>query len=259
MKKLLIMLITSVLVLSVLVSCEENKKVENKIETEEVEIADGKKDINDLVTIKEVVNKEDIAPNGEKVKYIYEVPIINIDRPRAQKINDMFLSLEKDQEERIGNGQSLTLLIKSKAFLNDGIISVVMEIKKPGPGGIFAVNYDIENDKEISTKELVDKYKFDPKKLIEEINRQVKINESESKDEQNFINIDYFVDTAITTNIYASNEELKKLEELRNKTKEEKERYIIENIDKIKAYINNDGKFVFIHRAALEDKELVVE
>lgn len=256
MKKLLIMLIMSVLALSVLVSCEESKKVENKTKTEGIKVADEKKDINDLVTIKEVINKEGVSPNGEKVKYIYEVPIINIDKPGAQKINEMFLNLEKDQEERIGNGQSMTLLVNSKASLNDEIISVVMEIKKPGPGGIYAVNYDMKKDKEISTKELLEKYKFDPQKLIEEINRQVKINESKPKEEQDFIGIDYFIYNVIDN---PSNDDLKKLEEMHNKTKEEKERYVIENIDKIKAYINNDGEFVFIHRAELEDEELVVE
>lgn len=260
MKKLLIMLIASLLAFSVLAGCEGSKKVENKTKTEGTKVADEKKDINDLVTIKEAVNKEGVSPNGDKVKYIYEVPIINIDKPGAQKINDMFLNLEKDMEKRIGNGQNMTLFIPSKAFLNDGIISVVMEIKKGGPGGIHTANYDIENDKEISTKELLEKYKFDPQKLIAEINRQVKINENKPDEEKDFIGIDYFVYTVIT-NIYdySSNDGLKKLEEIQNKTKEEKERYVIENIDKIKVYINNDGKFVFIHRAELEDEELVVE
>ena len=96
----------------------------------------------------------------------------------------MFLHLEKDMEERIGNGQNMTLSIKSKASLNDGIISVVMKIVKPGPGGIYVVNYDIENDKEISTKELLEKYKFDPQKLIAEINRQVKINGSKRREDR---------------------------------------------------------------------------
>ena len=55
------------------------------------------------------------------------------------------------------------------------------------------------------------------------------------------------------------NEYLKKLEEIQNKTKEEKERYVIENTDKLKAYINKNGEFVFIHSGLLADEELVVE
>ncbi len=255
MKKLLIMLITSVLALSVLVGCEGSKNVENKTNTEGTKVVDEKKDVKDLVTIKEVVNKEDASPNGEIVKYIYEVPIINIDKSGAQKVNDMFLNLEKDQEKRIGNGQSMTLLIKSKAFLNDGLISLVMEIKKPGSGGLYAVNYDIENDKEINTKELLEKYNFDPQKLIAEINRQVKINESKPGEEKDFISIDDFVYTIVDDPLNG----VKKLEEMLDKPKEEKERYVIENIDKIMAYMNNDGKFVFIHRGELVDEELVVE
>ena len=161
-------------------------------------------------------------------------------------------------ERRIGDGQNLTLFVKSKAFVNDGMISVVMEIQKPGPGGVYVVNYDIENDKEITTKELLEKYKFDPQKLIAEINRQVKINESKPEEEPASISIDLFVDTIIT-NMYDHNDYLKKLEEIQNKTKEEKERYVIENIDKLKAYINKNGKFVFIHSGVLVDEELVVE
>ena len=261
MKKLLMMWMASVIVLFVLVSCEESKEVTNTTKTEGAEAGDAgdqKRDIKDLVTIKEEVNKEDFSPNGDKVKYIYEVPIINIDKPGAQKVNDLFLKLEKDMERRIGDGQNLTLFVKSKAFVNDGMISVVMEIQKPGPGGVYVVNYDIENDKEITTKELLEKYKFDPQKLIAEINRQVKINESKLEEEPASISIDLFVDTIIT-NMYDHNDYLKKLEEIQNKTKEEKERYVIENIDKLKAYINKNGKFVFIHSSVLVDEELVVE
>ena len=257
------MLITSILALSVLVGCGGSNNVENKTNMGGTKAVDEKKDINDLVTIKEAVNKEGVSPNGDKVKYIYKVPIINIDKPGAQKINDMFMNLEKDMEKRIGNGQNMTLSIPSKAFLNDGIISVVMEIKKGGPGGIYTANYDIQNDKEISTKELLEKYKFEPQKLIAEINRQTKIDDSKPVEEQYYRGglIDLFAHTVIK-NIYFPNdlpkmdEELKKAESW---TKEEKERYVIENIDKIKTYINNDSKFVFIHSGALDDEELVVE
>lgn len=244
MKKVLSMLVMSVLAFSVLVSCEESNTGNNNSSTVGNKVTDKKKDIKDLVTIIEAVNKEGVSPNGEKVKYLYEVPIINIDKPGAQKLNDMFLNLEKDMEKRIGNGQNVTLSIKSKAFLNDEIISLVMDIEKPGPGGIHVANYDITNDKEISTKELLEKYKFDPQKLTAEINKQVKL--------------DYFVDTVIT-NGYPANDVSKKMEEMKNKTKEEKERFLIENIDKIKAYINTDGKFAFIYLAELKDEELVVQ
>lgn len=200
-------------------------------------------DINDLVTIKEAVNKEGTSPNGDKVTYLYEVPVINIDKPGAQKINAMFSDLEKDQEKRIGDGQSMTLSIKSEAFLNDGIISAVMVIHKTGPGGIYTANYDIENDKEISTKELLERYSFDLQNLIDEINKSGPAA------------IDGFI-YAITDCDY--NDDLKNPEEILNKTKQEKEAYVIKNIDKIKVYINNEGNFVFIHEANLEDEGLVV-
>jgi len=260
MKKLFIMLITLVLALSVLVSCGESKKVENKVETKGAKATDVKKDITDFVTIKEAVNKEAVRVDGSRGRYIYEVPIINIDKPGAQKINDMFLNLEKYMENSIGGLQNYTLFIKPKAFLNAGIISIVMET---GPHGIYAANYDIENDKEISTKELLEKFKFNPQKLIAEINRQTKIDDSKPKEEQYYRGgLIYLFAHTVIKNIYFPNdfpkmdEELKKME---SKTKEEKERYVIENIDKIKGYINNDGKFVFIHTGVLDDEVLVVE
>ena len=131
-KKLLMMLVMSVIALFVLVSCEESKDV-STTKTEGTEEVDQQKDINELVTIKEEVNKEDLSLNGDKVQYIYEVPIINIDKPGAQKVNDHFLELEKDMERRIGDGQNMALHVKSKAFVNDGVISLVMDIKENWP------------------------------------------------------------------------------------------------------------------------------
>jgi sulfur carrier protein ThiS len=155
----------------------------------------------------------------------------------------------------------MTINIKSKAFLNDGIISIVMTIIKPGPGSIHAVNYDIENDKEVSTKELLDKYEFDSQKLIAEINKQVKINENIPIEERDFISIDDFVYTILDSASLdsSSNNVLIDFESVRNKPQDEKENYVLDNINKIQAYLNNDGNFVFVHLAELMDEELVVE
>lgn len=261
MKKLLKVFILSMVALSLLASCQESKKVEKTTETEGQETAEEKQDINDLVTIKEIVNKEGISSNGDKVRYVYEGPILHIEKPGAKTINDMFLNLIKDLEKRIDNGQLMPLSVDSKAFLNDGIISIVMNTNKTGPEGIYIVNYDIEKDKEISTKELLEKYKFDPQRLIAAINGQTEINESSLEEEKVFYSIDYFVDTIITNseNFPSQDDYFSRLDEIQQKTQEEKERFVMENIDKIKVYLNQDGKVVFIHRAALADEELVVE
>ncbi|MBB6444365.1 hypothetical protein [Bacillus benzoevorans] len=259
MRKWFVMLIMSAIALALLVSCEDDKKVNQTTEPEETAKIDQEKDINDLVTIKEEVNREDTTPNGDIARYVYEVPVINIDTKGAQKINDRFFNLVKDMESQIGNGQNLTININSKAFLNDEIISVVMEIVKPGPGGIHTANYDIKRDKELSTKELIDKYNFDPKKLIAEINRQVEINEGKPEEEQVPFDINLFTYTIIA-HLYGNTDEyFKKVEEMDNKTNGEKERFVIENIDKFKVYLNEDGHFVFIYTGALPDEELVVE
>ena len=261
MQKLLKVFIMSIVALSLLASCQESEKVEKTTKPEEQEAIEEKQDINDFVTIKEIVNKEGISPNGEKVRYVYEGPTILIEKPGAKNINEMFLNLIKDLEKRIDNGQLMPVLVDSKAFLNDGIISLVMDTNKTGPEGIYTVNYDIKKDKEISTKELLEKYKFDPQRLIAEINGQTEIDESKPEEERLFYSIDFFVDTIITnSNDFQSQEDyLRELDKIQHKTKEEKERFVVENIDKIKAYLNQDGKFVFIHRAALADDELVVE
>lgn len=256
------MIMMSAIALTLLVSCEDDKKVNQTTEPEKEEEVDIQKDINDYVTIKEEVNREDFTPNGDIARYIYEVPVINLDTKGAQKINERFLDIEKDMESQIGNGQNLTIYINSKAFLNDEIISIVMEIVKPGPGGIHTANYDIKNDKELSTKELIDKYHFNPQKLIAEINRQVEINEGKPEEEQVPFDINNFAYTIITylyENENSLDEYTKKIEEMENKTNEEKERFVIENIDKLKAYLNEDGHFVFIYTGALPDEELVVE
>ena len=261
MRKWFKMFIISVIALMLLVSCGKEQKVNHTTKTENPVEVDKEKDIHDYVTIKEEVNREDLTPNGDMGRYIYEVPIINIDKKGAKKINERFLNLEKDMEEQIGNGQNLALSIESKAFLNDEVISVVMEIVKPGPGGIHTANYDIQKDKELSTKELIEKYNFDPQKLIAEINRQVEINKGKPAEEQEPIDIMGFADKIIS-NVYENenshNEYFERIEELQNKTQEEKERFVIENIDQLEVYLNEDGHFVFIYTGPLPDEELVI-
>ena len=261
MKKLGIFFLMPFVILLVLTSCTGDKKVDQTTNPDVPEVTDKELSINDFVMIKEEANKEALTPNGDMARYIYEIPIINIEKPTAQIINNRFLNLEKDMEKRIGDGQNLTLLIKSKAFLNDGIISIVMEIQKPGPEGIHVANYDIEKDIELSTKKLLERYDFDPQKLLTQIKRKTNTNIDKPEEEQDFFSIDYFIETIIT-NTYdnsPSNEHIKQIEEMQNKTIEEKEKFVIENIHKINAYINGDGKIVFIHRGALADQELVVE
>ncbi len=262
MKKWFKILIISTIALILLVSCGDDQKVNHTTEPENPVEVDKGKDIHDYVTIKEEVNREDVTPNGDMGRYIYEVPIISLDKKGAKKINERFLNLEKDMEEQIGNGQNLALSIESKAFLNDEIISIAMEIVKPGPGGIHTANYDIKKDKELSTKELLEKYHFDPQKLIAEINRQVQINEGKPEEEREPMDIMSFAHM-IMSKLYANENSMDKfseeIEELQNKTQEEKEQFVIENINILDVYLNEDGHFVFIYTGPLPDAELVVK
>ncbi|WP_071394186.1 hypothetical protein [Bacillus tuaregi] len=262
MRKLVKWFIASFLALSVLVGCEESSQVEKPVQMEESEAPTAvKHDIDDVVIIKEAVHKEGITPNGEKVIYVYEAPVILVDKPGAQKINNYFQALVSDLEARVDNGQLMPVKVEAKAYLNDGILSLVMDVHKTGSEGIYAVNYQLEKDQELSTKELLEKYQFEPQRLITEITRQKELNESKPEEERDFFSIDYFVDTIITNSeeFPSQAEYVKRLDEILQKPKEEKEDFVMENIDKIKAYMNSDAHFVFIHRGALEDVELVVQ
>lgn len=242
MKKWTTMIITLVLALALSVSCTP----------------DVQRDISDLVTMKEVVNKEVVRTDGSTGRYIYELPIINIDKPGAKKVNDMFLDLEQYMENSIGGLQNYTLVIKPKAALNDGVVSIVMDA---GAHGIYAANYEIESDKALSTKELLAKFKFDPNKLVAEINRQSEIDDSKPEDEQYYRGglLDLFAYT-ILENTYPDvsqrDEHLRKVEIM---TKEERETFVRENVSQIEAYINKDGKVEFIHTGLLDDEVLVVQ
>lgn len=254
MKRVLIMLVTFLVALSVLAGCKDSTNGQNQNPpVGNVE----KKNVEDYVTIKDEFNKEMVSPSGPKVHYIYKVPVLKIDKPGAKKINEMFLNLEKDIEKRLLDGQLMPGIIEAKAFLNDGIISLVMDIKKPGPGGITVANYDIQKDKEISTKELLEKYTFDPQKLIAEINKQAEIDKNKPDEEKDFISMDHFVDTILS--VMYPNGYLQQSEEMKKKTKEEKEKFVVENIDKFQVYLNKDGKFVFIYAGELPDEEFVVK
>lgn len=275
MKKLLALLIMLVLTFSVLAGCGEGEKAQDTAGTEGTKAEEvkkdtnnhaaedkgaDKKDIKDLVTMKEVVNREVVRVDGSKGRYVYEIPIINIDKPGARKINEVFLNLEKYMENHIGGLQNYVLVIKPEAFLNEGIISIVMN---EGPHGIFTGSYDIENDKEIDTKELMEKFRFDPKRLIAEIDKQTEIDSSKPSEDQRYRGdlIKLFAITIIENDSLLNtgiklDEEMKRIE---NMTGEEAEAYVVENIDKLKAYVNNEGKFVFIHAGQLDNEVLVIE
>ena len=102
---------------------------------------------------------------------------------------------------------------------------------------------------------------FDPNKLVAEINRQSEIDDSKPEDEQYYRGglLDLFAYT-ILENTYPDvsqrDEHLRKVEIM---TKEERETFVLENVSKIEAYINKDGKVEFIHTGLLDDEVLVVQ
>lgn len=124
----------------------------------------------------------------------------------------------------------------------------------------------------MTTQEVIDKFNFNPQDLITTINTAVENDQSKAKGERLLISMDSFVNSILANKYDINNitdaddyakrykkyeEELKLIEQ---KSTEEKEQFVIENIDKLKAYVNNDGKFVFVHHNALpSDEEMVIE
>jgi len=67
----------------------------------------------------------------------------------------------------------------------------------------------------------------------------------------------------IVSKLYAHENSMDKysaeIEKLETKTQEEKEQFVMENINKLDVYLNEDGHFVFIYTGPLPDEELVVK
>jgi len=246
LKKVFIVLVSFLVASFLLAGCNKNTQVQNE-----------KKTIEDYVTIKEEFNQEIVDVTGEKNHYIYKVPVLKMDKPGAKKVNEKFLSVEKDIERRLLSNQLMPRYLTVEAYLNDGIVSLMMDIGKTAPGGITVANYDIEKDRELSTKELLDRYQFDPQKLLDAINEREEIDNNKPDGQKELFTIDRFVDPII--DIMYPNDYIEKSNEMWNKPREEKEKFVVENIDKLKVYLNENGKFVFIcYNALPSDVEFVV-
>lgn len=237
--------ISLVVILLMLTACKASES-ETSFESE---INQVEARISDYVIIKEEIN--DKSYNEElkrEVDFLCEVPVLLIDKPIAKEINQQFLKLEKDHEKYLY--KSLLSTIHSSAYLNEGVISLVMTIHKPGPGGVVIINYDIENDRIIEDDSLL--VDFDTEQLIENINRQ--------QVEGDPLLIDMIINTIlIPVNGEYTEEMFRQAHKMHEEKQEIKEQFIRENVHQLDYYLNEDGNFVFIHRGMLEDEKLVVK
>lgn len=219
-------------------------------------------DITKWLLIKDIVNREALTPNGDKAHYLYQTPVILSDKLGAHAINERFLALVRDMEWRIGDGQSMPLTAPASGFLQDGILSLVLEVNKPGPDGITVANYELSTDRELSTQDLLERYQFDPNKLIEAINKQTEINKSQQEDAQSVDDILLLFALSAVTYSYSSAdfEQMKTMtEKIKHYTKADQANYVKDNIIKFKVYLRNDGAFAFVYQGQLPDEVLIVE
>jgi hypothetical protein len=219
-------------------------------------------DITKWLLIEDIVNREALTPNGDKAHYLYQTPVILSDKPGAHAINERFLALVRDMDWRIGDGQLMPLTAPASGFLYDGILSLVLEINKPGPDGITVANYELSTDRKLSTHDLLERYQFDSNKLIEAIDKQTKINKSQQEEVQSADDILLLFALSAVSYSYSSEdfEQMKTMsEKIRHYTKAEQANYVKDNISKFKVYLRNNGAFAFVYQGRLPDEVLIVE
>lgn len=174
----------------------------------------------------------------------------------------MRITLVRDMEWRIGDGQLMPLTAPASGFLYDGILSLVLEINKPGPDGITVANYELSTDRKLSTQDLLERYQFDSNKLIEAIDKQTKINKSQQEEVQSADDILLLFALSAVSYSYSSEdfEQMKTMsEKIRHYTKAEQANYVKDNISKFKVYLRNNGAFAFVYQGRLPDEVLIVE
>lgn len=220
-------------------------------------------DIAKWLLIKDVVNREALTPNGDKAHYLYQAPVILNDQPGARAINERFMALVRDMERRIGDGQSVPLSAAASGFLHDGILSLVLEINKPGPDGITVANYELSSDRELSTQDLLERYKFDSNRLIEAIDEQTEINKSRQEEAPSAGDVLLLFALSAVSYSYSYEDEFEQMaamsEKIRHSPKAEQANYVKENISQFKVYLRNNGAFAFVYQGQLPDEVLIVE
>lgn len=220
-------------------------------------------DIAKWLLIKDVVNREALTPNGDKAHYLYQAPVILSDQSGARAINERFMALVRDMERRIGAGQSMPLSAAASGFLHDGILSLVLEIKKPGPDGITVANYELSSDHELSTQDLLERYKFDSNRLIEAIDKQTEINKSRQEEAPSAGDVLLLFALSAVSYSYSYEDEFEQMaamsQKIRHYSKAEQANYVKENISQFKVYLRNNGAFAFVYQGQLPDEVLIVE
>ena len=115
----------------------------------------------------------------EKYDINVNLPVVNI--AKASKLNDTTQNKFADKVTKILAGTSKYTIynIDYAAYLNDNILSVVIKATlKEGNSAqkviVQTYNYDIENDKEVSLNDMLDKYGIKVKDVNRKIEKQIK-------------------------------------------------------------------------------------
>ena len=159
---------------------EFNKLLTNTLDkqdnsTDDIQKYEGLESFDIVYTLNDGIKEK----QEEKYDININLPVINI--AKASRLNDITQNKFADKVTKILGGTTKYTIydIDYAAYINDGILSVVIKATlKEGNNAqkviVQTYNYDIENDKEVSLNDMLDKYGIKVKDVNKKIEKQIK-------------------------------------------------------------------------------------
>ncbi|HCC07946.1 MAG TPA: hypothetical protein DEP72_07325 [Clostridiales bacterium] len=269
-KSIMTLALMGLAVVAISTGCANNDKITTNVpsveQNNEKISSENKKVSSDNEKVKEIVSvqKEDVVCKdfgGENHSVLIETPVINVDKDGAKEINSEFAKFTDELKKELlvseGNYRSD---VKVEWFEDKDIITVLRRCDGVEYGGVLLTIYDIENDRRATNEDLLKLYDYDYDRLVMAIQAYEKEylygGDTSGKETEKFIN-NILIDTRDNNGMING----KKYEEIEKLELKDKQKIIIENINKLRLYINKDNKLVLIWSEPNFgiDKELVIE
>lgn len=167
---------------------KRSEEEEAALKTNFENIFDNNVEYKDEYQVQKVENnKEIIYTNYEKQEKTadYEInvnlPYINIDNESAKKFNKEIENTFKEKAEEIINSTNRNVIytVKYKASIENGTMSLIIysDLKQETSAQrviIQTFNYDLQNNKELTLENTIEKYKLKKNEVQNEINKDIK-------------------------------------------------------------------------------------
>lgn len=167
---------------------KRSEEEEAALKTNFENIFDNNAEYKDEYQVQKVENnKEIIYKNYEKQEKTanYEInvnlPYINIDNESAKKFNKEIENTFKEKAEEIINSTNRNVIytVKYKASIENGTMSLIIysDLKQETSAQrviIQTFNYDLQNNKELTLENTIEKYKLKKNEVQNEINKDIK-------------------------------------------------------------------------------------